>query len=238
MNGLSLFTGSGIGELAFKHILPDYRTVGYVEIDKYCRSIIRARIRDGLLDDAPIFDDIRVFNERYAESYAGKVDWLSGGYPCQPFSTAARGRNNAEDLWPIMRSVIRRISPLYVFGENVQRKAVDQAVIDLCEDGYITTVRPLSAADVGADHIRERWWVFGNTNNKGEPVGGFHDETSWMSSPRDRGKATGWWEDYPGPMGVDDGVAYRVDRIAACGNGWVPQVVKRILQVTTREEEA
>ena len=44
MNGLSLFSGIGIGELAFKNIIPDYRTIAYVEWDKYCQEIIRTRI--------------------------------------------------------------------------------------------------------------------------------------------------------------------------------------------------
>lgn len=82
MNGLSLFSGGGIGELVFKHILPEYRTIGYVDNDAYCQAIIRARIRDGVLDDAAIFSDIRHFNAAYASLYAGKVDWLSAGFPC------------------------------------------------------------------------------------------------------------------------------------------------------------
>jgi len=59
MNVLSLFTGAGGGELAFQHLLTGFRTVGYVEIDDYCQRVIRQRISDGLLDDAPIFGDIK-----------------------------------------------------------------------------------------------------------------------------------------------------------------------------------
>ena len=109
MNGLSLFSGCAIGELVFKTIIPNYRTVGYVEIDDYCQRIIKQRIKDGILDDAPIFGDIKAFiSEGYAEEYKGVVDFISGGFPCQPFSVAGRqlGEADERNLWPETRDTI------------------------------------------------------------------------------------------------------------------------------------
>ena len=81
MHELALFAGAGGGLLATKHLL-GWDTVCYVEYNDYCIDVIQARIRDGYLDDAPIFGDIRQFiEEGYAEAYAGHVDVISAGFP-------------------------------------------------------------------------------------------------------------------------------------------------------------
>lgn len=77
---LSLFSGAGGGLLSSR--LLGWRTIGYVEFDEYCQRVLQARIRDGMLDDAPIFGDIRKFiEEGHAEAYAGNVDVISAGFP-------------------------------------------------------------------------------------------------------------------------------------------------------------
>jgi len=77
---LSLFTGAGGGLLGSK--LLGWNTIGYVEWNEYCQRVIQARIQDGILDDAPIFGDIREFvREGYAGAYAGHVDVISAGFP-------------------------------------------------------------------------------------------------------------------------------------------------------------
>ena len=59
-----------------------WRHIGYVEWDRYCQQVLQARIRDGMLDDAPIFGDVREFvRGGAAEAYAGRVDVLSAGFP-------------------------------------------------------------------------------------------------------------------------------------------------------------
>ena len=74
---LSLFTGGGGGVLASQWLL-GWRTVGYVEIDKYCQSVLRARIADGLLNDAPILGDIKEVN---GSLWRGLIDVVSAGFP-------------------------------------------------------------------------------------------------------------------------------------------------------------
>jgi len=171
VNGLSLFTGSGIGELAFKQIIPGYKTVGYVEIDRYCRAIIRARIRDGILDDAPVFDDIREFNRRYASFYAGKVDILSGGFPCQPFSVAGKrkGKDDSRNLWPETARAIGMVRPRFALLENVPglfaHQYIERIFGDCTEMGYGLEWANVSAADVGAAHLREREWMLVRDTN-------------------------------------------------------------------------
>jgi len=237
MKGLSLFTGSGIGELAFKHIIPNYRTVGYVEIDKYCRSIIRARIRDGILDDAPIFDDIRTFNSRYAGRYAGKVDFVSAGFPCQPFSLAGlkTGEADERNLWPATFNSICILQPRYVYLENVPGLFASQYIYTILSN--LTKIGYNGEWDiVGADQLamrqhRKRGWILlqhpmcGEQKVVGEIRGNGREskQVSWNPHCKREGE--------PDMVGMAHGVACRVDRLKAIGNGWVPQVVAAILKV-------
>ena len=78
MNGLDLFTGVGTFTLALRNIIPGYRTICYVEIEPFCQANIIARIADGYLDDAPIWDDIRTFDGRPLKGF---VDIITGGEP-------------------------------------------------------------------------------------------------------------------------------------------------------------
>jgi DNA (cytosine-5)-methyltransferase 1 len=119
MRELALFAGAGGGILGGK--LLGWRTVCAVEIDPYCQRVLFARQRDGMLEPFPIWDDVRTFD---GTRWRGHVDVISGGFPCQPFSSAARGRNNAIDLWPEMLRIISECRPGYVSAENVSRKAI------------------------------------------------------------------------------------------------------------------
>ena len=107
-----------------------------------------------LLDEAPIFGDIRTFlSEGYAESYQGLVDVVTAGFPCQAWSTAARGENkSSHDLWPETAEVIHVIKPSSVLLENVSKKAIERASADLYEMGYYCRGAALSAEKLGAPH--------------------------------------------------------------------------------------
>lgn len=74
---VSLFTGAGGGILSSK--LLGWETIAYVEWDKYCQTTLRARITDGVLDDAPIFDDVGSFD---GNPFRGKADIVTAGFPC------------------------------------------------------------------------------------------------------------------------------------------------------------
>ena len=212
---LSLFTGCGGGLLA-SNIL-GHNIVCAVERDEYCIEILIQRQNERVLQPFPIWDDICTFDGR---PWNGAVDLVSGGFPCQAFSSAAIGRNIAEkDLWGQMLRVIGEISPRAVFAENVSEKAILQAQQDLLELGYDCEYIKLSAKDVGADHERERYWLLAYTYNYGELCSTFHAETSQLQELRNS-----VWETYPVEFRVSDGVAFRVDRLKALGNGQVPLV--------------
>ncbi len=164
MDELSLFSGVGGGLLASK--LLGWRTIGYVEKEAYNQAVIRARIEDGYFDEAPIFGDIKVFNDSgYAAAYTGLVDIITAGFPCTSFSAAGKkeGGDSEDNLWPETIECIRIVRPRFVFLENVPRLVsigyIGTVLCDLAENGYDAGWRLLSAEELGAPHRRDRWWL-------------------------------------------------------------------------------
>ena len=171
MNELSLFSGYGGLSLALKLTGIQTRTVAYVEWEKYPQEILKARIRDGILSDAPVFSDISSFR---GEQFRGVVDIITAGFPCPPFSTAGpkRGAEDPRNKWPDTLRVIREVAPRYVLLENVagisnaSRKRGTPSyggvvVGELAEAGYDCFWQIIGADDVGAPHRRKRWLCFG-----------------------------------------------------------------------------
>jgi len=172
MNELSLFTGIGGGVLGSK--LLGWKTIGYVEINEYCQKIIQQRIKDGILDDAPIFGDITSFiDQGYAAAYQGMVDVITGGFPCQPFSVAGKqeGEDDKRNLWPETIETIRIVEPRYVLLENVSNLLAFEyfgtILGELSESGYAARWKVISAAEVGAPHKRDRLWIVGYSHKLG-----------------------------------------------------------------------
>ncbi len=208
---LALFAGAGGGILG-GHLL-GWRTVCAVEREPYAASVLVARQNDGILPPFPIWDDVCTFDGR---PWRGLVDVVSGGFPCQAYSTAAAGRNKADDLWPEMLRIVADAAPRYVFAENVSKKAIDAACDDLEALGYETRGIPFSAKDMGADHIRERFWLLAYSHNQSQLLRLEHAEMAGRSSIRSR-----FWESYPREPRVANGNSFRVDRFKATGNAQV-----------------
>lgn len=214
MHELALFAGAGGGILGGK--LLGWRTVCAVEWEPYPASVLCARQNDKVLETFPIWDDVKTFD---GKQWRGIVDVVSGGFPCQAYSTAASGRNTADDLWPEMRRIVADVAPTYVFAENVSRVAIDQAANDCESMGYKTRAISLSAKDLGADHIRERFWLLAYSNHDSELLRSVNAETRWMQK-----LGYGIWEGDARSTRVSDGMASRMDRIKATGNGQIPIV--------------
>jgi len=164
---LSLFTGAGGGSLASKYFL-GWRCVGYVEWNEYCCEVIARRIRNGFLDEAPVFNmDVEEFNEKCAGMYRGVVDVVSAGFPCQPFSTAGKRQGDEDEkgrnLWPATLDSICRIQPKRAFLENVpgllSHEYIREIFGDLAEIGYNARWTVLGADEVDAPHKRQRLWI-------------------------------------------------------------------------------
>lgn len=170
LNGISLFAGVAGIDVGLREYV---RTVCYVENNAYCQKVIQARIRDGCLDDAPIWDDVKTFN---GQPWAGRVDIIFGGFPCQDVSIAGKraGITGARSgLWKEFARIICEIRPQYAFIENVPgliAKGFDVLLCDLAEIGYDARWTTLSAAEVGAPHKRERLWILAYAEGTRRPT--------------------------------------------------------------------
>ncbi len=262
---LSLFTGAG-GGLLGTHLL-GWTPVGYVEIDDYCQRVLAARIRDGLIPNAPIFGDIRTFNsDGYAASYTGLADVVTAGFPCTPFSCA--GRRQAQDdpnnMWPATRDTLRIVRPPYALLENVPGILASThgyfgtILRDLAALGYDARWCVLGADNVGAPHSRKRLWIVANSKK--------HTSAGMLTKPQnDRVVGYGTaisreWNNARKVFGSDylsfispdtatrkaksglclmvDGISNYVGKSKALGNGQVPTVVRLAWEILTGDNHA
>jgi len=267
MNELALFAGAGGGILGGK--LLGWRTVCAVEWEQYPACVLAARQNDGLLPPFPIWDDVQTFD---GTSWRGIVDVVSGGFPCQDISAAGKGAGidgERSGMWGEMARIIGEVRPQYAFIENspmLTSRGLERVLADLAKMGFDAEWGVLSAADVGANHQRERIWIVGKVSNansrngdrwaksrkrgasgvrlygpqkqmantrcelwpEGNSTKMDNQKTIGTSSPifnkpSSQGCGTKqWWSIEPNVGRVADGVAARVDRLKAIGNGQVP----------------
>ena len=163
---ISLCSGyEGIG-MGIRRVIPNLRVILYSEIELFACENLADKMEQGLIEPAPIWTDLKTLP---CEQFSGKVDILTGGYPCQPFSAAGQ-RKGAEDprhLWPSIRRAIKSIRPAMCFFENVEGHislGLSTVISDLEEDGYRTTWGIFSAAEVGAPHQRKRVFIMAVNN--------------------------------------------------------------------------
>ena len=232
MNELALFAGAGGGILG-GHLL-GWRTVAAVEIEDYPRRVLLQRQADGLLPRFPIWDDICTFD---GKPWAGKVDVISGGFPCQDISAAGKGaglEGERSGLWREMARVICEIRPRYVFVENspmLTSRGLGRVLGDLAQMGFDAKWGVLGADAIGLPHRRERIWVLAtNSSNKYVERGG---KKEVLGKPRIQSKFyNGVGKDEqglrsilsPGLCRTHNGLPGQVDRIKAIGNAQVPRV--------------
>jgi DNA (cytosine-5)-methyltransferase 1 len=122
----------------------------------------------GAMEAFPVYPDVRTFD---AAAWRGKVDVVSGGFPCQPHSQAGKrlGGLDDRDLWPDTVRILRESGAPLGFFENVpglltSRDAdglpmFGRILGDLSESGFDAEWCVLGADDVGAPHRRKRLWI-------------------------------------------------------------------------------
>jgi len=290
LNELALFSGAGGGILGGK--LLGWRTVCAVEWEPYPASVLCARQNDGLLPPFPIWDDVQTFDGR---PWKGIVDVVSGGFPCQDISAAGGGAGitgTRSGMWTNMARIISQVRPKYAFVENSSMltvRGLGTVLGDLSEIGYDCKWLVMGAADVGANHQRDRIWIvakqMGNTDNDGyiapkisssvaqgsnssqtrqkqasqlEGSNKQYAELAYTSDKRLQGHgdkrindtsieqkrlpwfgvdggSSNWWATEPNVGRVAHGVAARVDRLKAIGNGQVPLCAATAWETLTRE---
>ena len=165
MTHLGLFEGIGGFSLAARWA--GWHTPVMVEWNLYCQAVLKKNF-----PNATIFGDINEFDGR---PYAGKIDIVTGGFPCQPYSHSGKRAGNDDDraLWPQMLRVIREVSPRWVVGENVAGilsvdggRVLAGILADLENAGYSTEIYSIPAIGVGAPHERERVWIVAHCDGR------------------------------------------------------------------------
>jgi len=289
VNELALFAGAGGGILGGK--LLGWRTVCAVEWEPYPASVLVARQNDGLLPAFPIWDDVQTFD---GKPWRGIVDVVSGGFPCTDISAAGKGAGidgEASGMWREMARIIHEVQPRFAFVENspmLTSRGLGRVLGDLASMGFDARWGVLGAADVGANHQRDRIWIvarnmaytkellcdggnnnarislerkaeseFGNNSwaenvaysscvrhkfseykiqTRGDFTKSGSKNLSNSNVPQQQGGSfpigiqqensfasdSCWWETEPNVGRVADGLASRVDRLKAIGNGQVP----------------
>ena len=148
---------AGIGGGIYGGELLGHRCCAGVEIDEYCKKVLKQRQVDGWLPQFPIYDDITKLD---GHEFRGSFDILCGGFPCQAFSYAAHGNNIEEkNLWPYMFEFVKSSNAPIVFAENVTIVAIEKAKQDLESIGYSVKRCRLACMDLHADHKRPRFWL-------------------------------------------------------------------------------
>lgn len=161
-NHCSLFSGIGGFDLAAQWV--GWNNLFQVEKDEWCRKVLQKNF-----PAAKRYGDIKQFN---GKEYAGTVDIISGGFPCQPFSVAGKQKGKGDDryLWEEMLRVVNEIKPPFVVGENVTGiigMALDTVLSDLEAQNYTTETYIIPACGKNAWHRRDRVWIVAYSNSIG-----------------------------------------------------------------------
>lgn len=164
--GLDLFSGIGGLTIALSEWV---RPLAYCEIDPYARGVLLSRMYDRMLPRAPIWDDIRTLRGR---EFA-HIDLIYGGFPCQDISCAGTGKGLEGERSGLFFQILRIVSevrPPWIFLENVPAittRGLGTVTAEITKAGYDCRWTTLSAAEVGANHKRERWWLLAYSNDSG-----------------------------------------------------------------------
>lgn len=163
---MHLFAGIGGGLLA--DLILGHRPIVAVEWEPYACKVLRERAAEGWFPELYVWEgDVRLFDP---SEYAGKVDCIHAGFPCQDISVAGKQAGVSEGTRSgLYREVLRIadiVRPRYLFLENVAAilsNGLGTVLADLAAMGYDSRWICLRASDVGAPHHRDRWFLLADT---------------------------------------------------------------------------
>lgn len=189
----SLFTGIGGFDYAAEQI--GWQNIFQCEIDEWSRKILKQNF--------PTVTQYADIKETDFAIYRGRIDVLTGGFPCQPHSKAGKklGAKDERDLWYECKRTVSQIRPSFALFENVSAllttdagRFFNRVLSDLAEIGYDAEWACLPASAFGAPHIRERIWIisypcgdfgtFGFFGGNGTETKGRNKETKIRSENR------------------------------------------------------
>ena len=167
---MHLFAGLGGGLLADRIL--GHEPIIAVEWDKYCCQVLRERASEGWFPNLQVWQgDVRLFDP---SEYAGKVDCIHAGFPCQDISVAGKqagvGTETRSGLYREVLRIARVVRSQYLFLENVAaivNNGLGTVLADITALGYDSEWLCLRASDCGAKHHRDRWWLLANARHSG-----------------------------------------------------------------------
>ena len=177
MNHLSLFSGIGGIDLAAEWA--GFHSVAMVEKDFYCQQVLRKNF-----PEAELYGDILEFD---GTKYENRIDLISAGFPCQPFSLAGSRKGAADEraLWPEVVRILREVKPTWFLGENVpglltsgqyRGEYFNYICNSLSEMGYSVGWCLYGAKDIGAVHRRNRVFIVAYSASKSSNGGGLGEQ--------------------------------------------------------------
>lgn len=214
---------SGIGGFSLACQWAGVETIAFSEIDPYASRVLERRF-PGIRN----YGDVRNVPELPA--------WLvTGSLPCQPFSSASRGRKSgtadARWLWAEMFEAIQRCQPTWVLSENVTQfdgMALEKMVSDLEASGYeVAPPLEIPACSVGLDHRRARNWICGYANRNGKPVRALNAKMARMQG----------FGSIAGSVGITNGVSSKMDRLRCLGNSIIPAIAYQFIRGMVESED-
>lgn len=231
LNGLDLFSGIGGLSIALGEWV---KPVAYCEVDRYAQAVLLSRMHDGTLYPAPIWDDVRTLRG----SMLPEVDIIYGGFPCQDISIAGDGKGLEGERSKLFFEVVRLVSelrPRFIFLENVPAityRGLERVCMELTALGYDSRWTIVSAGELGAPHLRERWWLLshdisprlqesrGEQDKKSKPQ---REEEHPVISLVQRDL----WDQLASDIWrMDDGIPPKTHRLKSLGNAVVPEQAK------------
>jgi len=176
----SLFSGIGGFDLAAEWC--GWENVFHCEWNPFGQRVLKH-----YWPNAESYDDI---TKTDFTKWRGTIDIVSGGFPCQPYSTAGKrkGKEDERHLWPEMLRAIREIAPSFVVGENVRGlvnwnggMVFNEVQTDLELTGYEVAAVVIPAAGVNAPHGRDRVWFVAKNASRERLHNGKNETGDWRN---------------------------------------------------------
>lgn len=151
---------SGIGMFDYAAEMKGWKNVFHCEINPFCQKVLKY-----YWPHAKSYTDVFGFD---GTLWRGKVDVITCGFPCQPFSVAGKRKGSDDDrhIWPENMRIIREAKPTFVLAENVpgiltieNGMVFERVCLDLENEGYEVTPFIIPAVATDKVHRRDRVWI-------------------------------------------------------------------------------
>ena len=158
INHLDLCSGIGGFALGLKWANLS-KPIAFCDFDIPCQKVLAKNF-----PNVPIFNDVKEIASDPKRFIQQPIGILSGGYPCQPFSTSGKrlGTEDPRHIFPYIHEIVKQVRPSYCVFENVYghvSMGLDEALFAMEDLNYQTRTFVVSASSIGARHKRDRVWI-------------------------------------------------------------------------------